>query len=170
MLLAGLPGCAANAPVEEPAGAPLTVTSSAFMHEGAIPAVYSCDGDDISPPISWMGAPDGTESFTLICDDPDAVGTWVHWVVYNIPGDATGLLEDLPDGETLANGGMQGENSWGDPGYGGPCPPRGSHHYIFTVYALDTRLPLGPGASKRSVLDALSGHVLGQGELIGIYP
>jgi len=169
-LLVGLSGCAAREPATEPVGATLTVTSTAFTHEGTVPVVYSCDGEDISPPISWTGTPDGTESFVLICDDPDAIGTWVHWVVFNIPGDATGLPENVPDGRTLAGGGMHGKNSWGDPGYGGPCPPMGAHHYVFKVYALDTTLPLDPGASKRSVLDAMSGHILGTGEVVGIYP
>jgi len=169
-LLAGLSGCAGDAPAEEPVGATLTVTSTAFTHEGTIPALYSCDGEDISPPISWSNVPEETESFVLICDDPDAIGTWVHWVVFNIPGSATGLPEDVPDGKPLAGGGMHGENSWGDPGYGGPCPPMGAHHYVFTVYALDTMLTLDAGASKRNVLDAMSGHILGKGELIGVYP
>ena len=169
-LLTGLPGCAADTPASGPVGATLTVTSTAFAHEGSIPVLYSCDGEDISPPIAWGNVPDGAESFALICDDPDAIGTWVHWVVFNLPGDSAGLPEDVPDGKTLAGGGFHGENSWGDRGYGGPCPPRGSHHYVFTVYALDTMLPLDPGASKRAVLDAISGHVLATGELIGVYP
>ncbi len=169
-LFVGLSGCAADEPAEEPGGAVLTVTSTAFANEGGIPVVYSCDGDDISPPLSWSGVPDGTESFVLICDDPDAIGTWVHWVVFNIPGNVTGLPENVPDGETVTGGGMHGENSWGDLGYGGPCPPMGSHHYVFTVYALDTMLPLDAGPSKRNVLDAMSGHVLAKGELVGIYP
>jgi len=165
-----LSGCSAGGSVDEPTGTTLTVTSTAFTHGGAIPVLYSCDGDDISPPISWSDVPAGTQSFALICDDPDAIGTWVHWVVYNIPGDATGLPYDVPDGKTLPGGGMHGKNSWGDRGYGGPCPPTGSHHYVFTVYALDTMLPLEPGVSKRQVLDAMSGHVLGEGQIIGIYP
>lgn len=169
-LLVGLAGCATNAPATEPVGATLTVTSSAFAHEGAIPALYSCDGDDISPPISWGNAPAGTQSFVLICDDPDAIGTWVHWVVFNVPGDATGLPEDVPDDQALSNGALQGKNSWSRIGYGGPCPPMGAHHYVFNVYALDTMLPLAAGASKTQVLNAMSGHILGRGELIGIYP
>ncbi len=170
-LLAGLSGCVGDAPAEEPVGATLTVTSTAFVQDGGIPARYSCDGDDISPPISWAGAPEGTQSFVLICDDPDAViGTWVHWVMFNIPGDVTGLPEDVPDDETLSNGALQGESSWSRIGYGGPCPPTGKHHYVFTVYALDTMLPLDAGASKTRVLNAAEGHIVAKGELIGIYP
>lgn len=169
-LLCGLMGCAADESAEQTPPVTLAVASGAFEHQGAIPLEYSCDGDGISPPISWGNVPDGTESFALICDDPDAIGTWVHWVVFNIPGGATGLPRNVPDDRTLAGGGQQGQNSWGRIGYGGPCPPSGSHRYIFTVYALDTVLALDAGASKRALLDAMNGHVLARGELIGVYP
>ncbi len=169
-LLVGLSGCGGDAPTVEPTGATLSVTSPAFTADGGIPARYSCDGDDISPPISWGNVPEGTQSFALVCDDPDAIGTWVHWVVFNIPADVAGLPEDVPDDGTLSNGALQGENSWSRIGYGGPCPPTGAHHYVFTVYALDTMLSLEAGASKTRVLDAAEGHILAMGELIVVYP
>ena len=169
-VLVAVVACVEGDGEEERMGATLSVTSTAFLHEGSIPPRHACDGDDISPDISWEGLPEATRSVALICDDPDAVGVWVHWVVFNIPADVGGLPEGVPGDATLSNGALQGENSWGSIGYGGPCPPTGSHHYIFTVYALDVALPLEAGASKRAVLDAMSGHVLAQGELVGVYP
>ncbi len=146
------------------------LTSSAFEHEGTIPTKYSCDGQDISPPLSWSDPPEGTESFVLIADDPDApAGTWVHWVLYNIPTDARELPEALPAQDTLDNGSLHGRNSWGRNDYGGPCPPSGTHRYLFKLYALDTTLELEPGAKKTKVLNAMEGHILAQTELMGTF-
>jgi Raf kinase inhibitor-like YbhB/YbcL family protein len=145
------------------------LTSPAFDHETAIPEVYSCDGEDISPALVWTEPPAGTQTFALICDDPDAPGgTWVHWVVYNVSADARGLPEAVVDDAALS-GGVHGENSWRRADYGGPCPPSGTHRYFFKLYALDTTLTLEPGASKAQVLNAMEGHILAEVELMGTY-
>ncbi|MEM4724204.1 MAG: YbhB/YbcL family Raf kinase inhibitor-like protein [Candidatus Hadarchaeum sp.] len=147
-----------------------TVKSSAFGHGEFIPRKYTCDGSDISPPLEWGNAPDGTRSFALIVDDPDAPGgTWVHWVLYNIPSNARSLAENTPPDPRVADGSMNGRNSWGKLGYGGPCPPRGTHRYFFKLYALDTVLNLGSGEGKEQLLEAMKGHILGQAELMGKY-
>ncbi len=133
----------------------LDVTSSAFGRGAAIPAKYTCDGDNVSPPIAWSAVPDGTRSIALIHDDPDApAGTWIHWVLYGVPPDTTQLAEDLPAQDTLDDGSIQGTNDFGDRKYGGPCPPAGTHRYFFKVYALDTELGLAPGAAKSELLAA----------------
>ncbi|MGC9523709.1 MAG: YbhB/YbcL family Raf kinase inhibitor-like protein [Anaerolineae bacterium] len=149
----------------------LMLTSSAFAEGDAIPARYTCDGEDVSPPLSWEGPPDGTERFALICDDPDAPGgTWVHWVVYDLPGDARTLPEAVPADPVLDSGARQGLNSWSRTGYGGPCPPRGVHRYVFKLYALDATLALAPEETdKAALLGAMEGHVLAQTTLIGTY-
>lgn len=148
----------------------LTLTSNAFQHEGAIPSTYSCDGEDISPQLSWQGVPEGTKSFTLVCDDPDApMGTFVHWVLFNIPAEA----RELPENFSLASSPLQnvkgGINDFKKYDYGGPCPPGGTHRYYFTLYALDTTLNLEEGVTKESVLNEMQGHVLGQAQLMGTY-
>ncbi len=146
------------------------ITSTAFAGGAAIPSRYTCDGEDTSPPLAWHGAPEGTRAFALICDDPDApAGTWIHWVVYDIPATETGLAEGVPRQETLPNGAKQGVNSWGRVGYNGPCPPRGTHRYFFTLYALNTLLHLGPGARRDDLLRALRGHILAETRLMGTY-
>jgi len=143
--------------------------SSAFEPAGAIPFRYTCDGEDISPPLSWSGVPRDAASFALIMDDQDA-GGFSHWVLFNLPSPLESLPEGLPKSERLENGGAQGRNDFDRIGYGGPCPPAGKpHRYRFVLYALDVTLDLGPGATKDQVLDATKGHVLGQGELVGIY-
>ncbi len=148
----------------------LTVTSSAFHEEEMIPVRYTCDGGNISPPLRWSDAPENTMSFALISDDPDApAGTWVHWVVYDIPAESNGLPEDVPMTATLPNGTVQGMTDFGSIGYGGPCPPSDTHRYYFKVYALDTKLNLQPGITKQQLLDAMDGHVLAQGQLMGKY-
>lgn len=153
----------------------LTVTSSAFAAGETIPRKYTGDGEDVSPPLAFSGLPDGTQSIALICDDPDAPTPqpWVHWVIYNIPGDVASLDEGVPNDEQLdkPRGACQGTNSWGTIGYGGPAPPRGHgvHHYHFRVYALDADLSLNPGLEKAALLKAISGHVLAEGELVGTY-
>ena len=148
----------------------LTIKSSAFEEGGMIPSKYTCDGDDVSPPLSWEGIPEGTKSIALICDDPDApMGTWVHWVLFNLPPDAKGLPEAVPPVAELENGARQGTNDFRRLGYGGPCPPGGTHQYYFKLYALDTVLELHSGATKADLLKAMEGHVLSEGQLMGRY-
>jgi Raf kinase inhibitor-like YbhB/YbcL family protein len=148
----------------------IEITSSAFEEGGMIPAKYTCDGSDVSPPLQWDAVPEGTKSIALICDDPDApMGTWVHWVLFNLPADTRELAEDIPADEILPNGAKQGLSDFGRIGYGGPCPPGGTHRYFFKIYALDTELDLRASADKPQLLDAMEGHVLAQGQLMGTY-
>ena len=152
----------------------LTITSQAFAHNGEIPAKYTCDGKDISPPLAWSGLPAGTKSLALIVDDPDAPDpaapkmTWVHWVLYNIPPGATGLPEGVKSGE-LPKGTKEALNDWKRTGYGGPCPPIGRHRYFLKLYALDVLLPELGKATKQEVEKAMKGHVLASAELVGTY-
>lgn len=145
--------------------------SSAFAPSGMIPRKHTCDGSDLSPALEWTGVPDGTHTLALISDDPDApMGTWVHWVLYNLPGDESGLPEGISPTETIEQGALQGINDFGRIGYGGPCPPPGKpHRYSFRLYALDEKVSLAPGASKRDLMRALENHILGQAELMGKY-
>ena len=146
------------------------LTSTAFEHENAIPVTHTCDGEDISPPLTWSDPPAGTTAFALIMDDPDAPGgTWVHWVLYNLPAESRGLPEAVPGDAELSDGSRHGKNSWRRPGYGGPCPPSGTHRYFFKIYALDTVLELKEGATKKQVVRAMEGHVIAQGQLMGKY-
>jgi len=149
--------------------AKLKVTSPAFKEGEMIPEKYTCKGEDISPEINWSGAPKGTKSFILICDDPDApMGTWVHWVVFNIPSKITKLQQCFPKDAVLKNGIKQAKTSFGSSGYGGPCPPSGTHRYYFKVYALSKMLSLDPKKStKKEVLKAMEGSIIGYGELMG---
>ena len=148
----------------------IKITSTAFEDGGLIPAKYTCDGADISPPLRWEAVPEGTKSIALICDDPDApAGTWVHWVLFNLPADSRELAENIPTDRTLPSGAKQGTSDFGRIGYGGPCPPSGTHRYFFKIYALDTQIDLADGANKAQLLRAVEGHVLGQGQLIGKY-
>ena len=148
----------------------LEVKSSAFKEGEMIPSMYTCDGENVSPPLTWSPGPGGTRSFALISDDPDApMGNWVHWVIYNIPPEKAGLPEDVPDDNALVDGAKQGITDFGRPGYGGPCPPGGTHRYYFKVYALDTILDLGTGEKKKDLLKAMEGHVLAEGQLMGKY-
>lgn len=151
--------------------ATLDLTSQAFASQEAIPERLTCDGEDISPPLSWSAPPDGSQSFVLIMDDPDApMGTWVHWVLFNIPADRRALPENIPAEDQLSDGSLHGSNSWRRSDYGGPCPPSGStHRYVFKLYALGTKLDLGASATKQQVLDAMDGHVMAYGELVGTY-
>jgi hypothetical protein len=148
----------------------IEITSTAFANEGMIPRRFTCDGENISPPLSWKGMPEGTKSLALIADDPDAPRkTWVHWVVYNLPAESGGLPENVPPEKTLAGGGRQGTSDFGRIGYGGPCPPSGTHRYFFKLYALDAELGLAPGATKEELLQAMAGHVLAEAQLMGRY-
>lgn len=148
----------------------ISVTSSAFKNEEMIPAKYTCDGEELSPPLSWSGIPKEAKSIALISDDPDAPrGDWVHWLIFNLPPDTKGLPEGVPHDDKLASDSVQGKHDGGGVGYGGPCPPSGTHRYYFKVYALDTKVMLGPDATKKSLLAAMEGHILAQGELMGRY-
>lgn len=148
----------------------LKVTSSSFKEGGMMPKSYAGDGDNMSPPLNWSAAPQGTKSFAIISDDPDAPrGDWVHWVVFNIPASATSLKEGIPQEKLLADGSRQGINDSGKIGYDGPCPPSGVHRYYFKVHALDTMLDLKSGASKEELLKAMDGHILAKGHVMGRY-
>ncbi len=148
----------------------IKLISAAFSEGAMIPTRYTCDGEDVSPPLSWTELPPETGSFALICEDPDApVGTWDHWVLFNIPASATGLPEAVPATATLDDGSVHGNNSWGRLGYGGPCPPGGTHRYIFSLFALDIKLDLKSGATKSGLLKAMEGHILARTRLMGKY-
>ena len=146
------------------------LTSPAFAHGEPIPRKYTCDGEDISPSLRWSDPPQGTQNLALIADDPDApIGTWVHWVLYNLPAETRGLPEAIPPDADLPDGSQHGQNSWRRLGYGGPCPPSGTHRYFFKLYALDAVLDLVASASKKQLLRAMERHVLAQAELMGVY-
>jgi Raf kinase inhibitor-like YbhB/YbcL family protein len=148
----------------------MEIRSSAFGNGEMIPAKYTCDGADFSPPLVWSGSPAGTKCFALICDDPDApMGTWVHWVVYDIPSAAMMLAEGITREKELPGGGTQGINDFRRIGYGGPCPPGGTHRYFFKLYALDATLGLKPGITKDQLLKAMKGHILAEAQTMGIY-
>lgn len=148
----------------------IQIKSRAFEEGGMIPEQYTCDGIDVSPPLEWTSVPEGTRTLELICDDPDAtVGTWIHWVLFNLPADTKELPENIPAQKILANGSKQGVSDFGKIGYGGPCPPTGTHRYYFKLYALDINFNLEPGISKRELLKAMEGHILAEGQLMGKY-
>ena len=163
-----------NADTQEGFPMKLTLTSTAFDHHGDIPRRYTCDGDDVSPPLAWSGVPAGAKSLVLIVDDPDAPDpkapkmTWVHWVLYNIPPTATGLPEAVA-AKNLPKGTLEGVNDWKRTGYGGPCPPIGRHRYFHKLYALDTVLPDMNQPTKAKVESAMRGHILSQTEIVGTY-
>ena len=141
--------------------------SPAFPEEGMIPVRYTCKGADVSPPLQWENVPPGTKSFVLIGDDPDApIRTWDHWVLFNIPPDTLGMDENVSRIPELENGARQGRNSWGKIGYKGPCPPIGTHRYIFHLYALNTLLDLKPGVEKNEILKAIRGRILYEAQLL----
>lgn len=147
------------------------LTSTAFQAGGTIPKKFTCDGPDLSPVLAWTDPPVGTQSLSLIMDDPDApVGTWVHWVLYDLPASASELPENVPKENELSNGALQGRNDFSKIGYGGPCPPKGpAHRYFFKLYALDAKTSLKPGATKTDLEKAMKGHILAEAELIGRY-
>lgn len=149
----------------------LELKSPDFTAGGNIPKQFTCDGADISPALEWSAAPAGTQSFALIADDPDApVGTWVHWVIYDLPAKLRALPQNLSKNEQLADGSRQGRNDFKKIGYDGPCPPPSKpHRYFFKLYALDAKSNLKPGATKKEVEEAMYGHILVQGEYMGRY-
>jgi Raf kinase inhibitor-like YbhB/YbcL family protein len=147
------------------------ITSTDFAPGGAIPREFTCEGADGSPALEWTAPPAGTKSLALIVDDPDApVGTWVHWVIYNLPPESRGLSASTPKDAELADGSRQGENDFRRLSYGGPCPPPGrAHRYFFKLYALDVKLEAGPGLTKQQLEKAMEGHTLARAELMGRY-
>ena len=148
----------------------MELKSTAFKEGMNIPPRHTCDNLDVSPALEWSNIPSGTKSFALICDDPDApAGTWVHWVLFNIPAKVRELKENQSKTETLTNGARQGKNDFGKLGYGGPCPPGGTHRYYFKLYALDIELDSKPGITKKELLKAMDGHELEEGQLMGRY-
>lgn len=152
----------------------LAITSKAFQHNAAIPSLYTCEGDDVSPPLLFSGVPEGAKSLVLIVDDPDAPDpkapktTWVHWVLYNLPPNTSGLAEGVA-AAALPAGTKEGRNDWKRTGYGGPCPPIGRHRYFHKLYALDTELPDLHKPTKAQLEQAMEGHVLEHAELVGTY-
>jgi len=148
----------------------LRIKSPAFEEEGMIPRKYTCDGENVSPPLHWDFVPEGVKSFAVICDDPDAPShTWVHWVIFNIPRDVRELAERVPPQRRLPSDARQGMNDFRKIGYGGPCPPNGLHRYFFKLYALDVELELEPGATKQQLLGAIEGHIVAKARLTGKY-
>ena len=174
LILAFALGCASPEAGTNGKETAMQITSTAFAHSGSIPPRHTCDGDDVSPPLAWSGAPAGTKSFALIVDDPDAPDpaaprmTWVHWVLYDIPADAAGLPEGAARGG-LPPGTREGLNDWRRTGYGGPCPPKGRHRYFHKLYALDAMLGDLGRPTKADVEKAMRGHVLAPAELVGTY-
>jgi len=173
-LVSSLPAVAEEEAASQPTSQPASkfkIESPAFKEGESIPSVHTCDGKDISPKFTWEGAPEGTQSYALIFDDPKTqIGVWVHWVIYNIPGDAKGLPEAIDrDKEVLKNGTTQGKSSWRKIGFRGSCPPDGEHEYHFKLYALDSKLDLAPGATKKELLKGMEGHTLGKTVLTGRY-
>jgi Raf kinase inhibitor-like YbhB/YbcL family protein len=168
-----LTGCAEQKPgsagePDIPKGVPtMQVTCTAFKEGEAMPASQGYENENLSPPLKWSDVPQGVKSFALICDDPDAPrGTWVHWVLFNIPAD-THELKSAPGGKVAVPGAIQGKNDFKELGYGGPAPPKGTHRYYFKLYALDKTLDLKEGATKDEVVKAMNGHIIAQGQLMG---
>ncbi len=152
-------------PLELPEKLNMKLNSSAFENNQLIPAKYTCDGEDISPPLEISGVPEGSQSLVLIVDDPDApMGTWDHWIVWNINPSTSSIEENSVPEEAI-----EGMNSFGKQPYGGPCPPSGTHHYHFKLYALDTKLELDSSSEKKDVEKAMENHILDRAELIGLY-
>ena len=168
-IMPGPGGAASGAPAK------ISLTSSTFAHKGAIPALHTCQGKDVSPPLQWSGVPVQAKSLVLIMDDPDAPDpahpkmTWVHWVVYDIPPQVNQIEAGVKAVANLTHGGTHGITDFKRMGYGGPCPPIGEHRYFFKLYALDTMLNLPPGKTKIEVEKAMAGHAIAHTELIGTY-
>jgi Raf kinase inhibitor-like YbhB/YbcL family protein len=180
------PGCwrTGAPPPEDPKRLTIQLSSPAFAEGGMIPKEFTCEGSDLSPPVAWSGVPASARTLSLICDDPDAPsGTWSHWVVFNLPSQVKALKGGIPLGESIPETSIegsepagqasskpqQGKNDFGKAGYGGPCPPSGTHRYFFRLYALDATLELGSAATRSDVLKAIEGHLLAEGRLIGKY-
>jgi Raf kinase inhibitor-like YbhB/YbcL family protein len=171
-LLAGLlTGCDAENPTTKGTAMKLHLATTAFAEGQPIPRRHAFDDQDLSPALQWTGVPPAAKSLALICDDPDApMGTWVHWVIYDLPPGTPGLSEGVAKSPELADGAKQGVNDYKRTGYGGPCPPPGKpHRYFFKLYALDTMTGLKSGATKKDLLKAMDGHVLAEGQLMGTY-
>jgi Raf kinase inhibitor-like YbhB/YbcL family protein len=172
MIVLGVLGALAVQIEAEEANMSMTITSSAFAHNGSMPKQYTCEGKDISPPLTWSDIPGKAKSLALIVDDPDAPDpaaprmTWVHWVVYNLPVSSTGLAEAA---KSLPAGALEGLNDWQRTGYGGPCPPIGRHRYFHKLYALDTVLPDLKKPNKARLEQAMKGHIVAEAQLIGTY-
>ena len=148
----------------------INIASPAFKDGAMIPKKYTCDGENISPPLKWDSIPAGTKSIALICEDPDApAGLWVHWVIFNLPAECRELVENIPDDETLNDGSRQGITDFQTTGYGGPCPPWGTHRYMFKIYALDTMLDVVHLVDRETLLSLMKGHILAEGLLTGKY-
>lgn len=166
-------GCNQSSKELQPGESPMSieVTSTAFQQGMTIPKQFTGDGADHSPPLRWSEPPSGTESIALISDDPDAPrGTWVHWVLFNLPTQTRELEEGVPTTATLPSGAKQGRNDFGNIGYGGPAPPKGkAHRYFFKLYALGVAVDLAPGATKTQLESAMKGHILAEGQLMGTY-
>jgi Raf kinase inhibitor-like YbhB/YbcL family protein len=160
-----------TAPRDDSETKKLALSSPAFRDGEVVPVRHTCDGDDLSPALAWTGVPVETRTFALVCDDPDAPrGTWVHWVLWNLPADAVELGEGVPPRPELPSGARQGRNDGGDIGYAGPCPPPGKpHRYFFRLYALDTALGLAPGTTRSELDTAMEGHILARGTIMGTY-
>jgi Raf kinase inhibitor-like YbhB/YbcL family protein len=160
-----------TAPRDESPTSQLVIGSAAFAEGTPVPAHHTCEGENLSPPLTWTGVPVGTRSFALICDDPDAPrGTWVHWVMWNLPADAVELGPAVPRNPELPSGARQGINDGGNVGYSGPCPPPGGpHRYYFRLHALDSTLNLAPGAKRSDLEAAMQGHVLARAVTMGTY-
>jgi Raf kinase inhibitor-like YbhB/YbcL family protein len=170
LLVACLLWCVLTPALSGGAGMSVTLRSTAFSEGGMIPRQYTCDGPNVSPPLAWDAPTSGVKSLALIVDDPDAPrGTWVHWVLFNLPADARSLPENVAPDKVLKNGAKQGTNDFRKIGYGGPCPPGGTHRYYFKLYALDTMLNLDAGATKDQLLKAMEGHIVAEGQLMGKY-
>jgi Raf kinase inhibitor-like YbhB/YbcL family protein len=148
----------------------IVIESASFIQNQSIPSKYTCDGPNVSPPLEWKNIPEKAKSIVLICDDPDApAGVWVHWVCYDIPPVKTSIFEGIPKSDSLPMGGKQGITDFGSIGYGGPCPPSGTHRYFFKIYAIDRLLGLPAGKTKKDIERAIKGHILAQGQVIGVY-
>jgi len=159
------------APTQTPSPANVfKLTSNTFKEGQPIPRQYTCDGVNVSPGLEWTGVPKTSKTIAIIADDPDAPsGTFTHWVLYNLSSETMGMVENLPTTGNLKAGGQQGENDFQQIGYGGPCPPSGTHRYFFKIYALDDELPLKAGAKRAEVEKAMEGHIVGQAQLMGTY-
>ena len=148
----------------------IKIESKEFNEGNPIPKRYTCDDVNISPPLTWSSIPEEAKSIAIICEDPDAPGgTWSHWVIFNLPGDISGLDEFVMGREILDNGAVQGVNDFGTIGYGGPCPPSGTHRYYFKIYALDRKIEITSRINRSELLENMGGHIIDQGQLMGIY-